>query len=231
MVKKELTKWVLATLIVQALSLFFAFSGISQISKKFDLVFQHKVNEQSVNQLAIISDNLKTRNVLRAQFTQKKHIKVLSRPLISKGSMIFAQEYGLYWQLDFPFHSKTIYLKNGMFHWKQRKRIPINKENKHSLIKGITSSFITTFSGNLAEMKKQYQIFFINHSNRWYLGLRPKYKPLSTVIKKIVLSGLTHSYFDILVIYDTGGDSTEIIFRMHPEQQNGLTSSERIYFQ
>jgi hypothetical protein len=231
MVKKKLTKQVLTVLFIQAILTVFAFSGTAQISKKYDEVFQHKIDEQSVTQLTIISDNLKTKSILKAQFTQKKHIKVLSRPLISKGTMIFAQKHGLYWQLEFPFHSKTVYLKSGIFQWKQGKRVTGNKGNKHSTIKGITGSFITLFSGKLSAIKKQYRIFFTHRSNRWYLGLMPKSTPLSTVIEKLVLSGQTHSDFDTLVIYDTGGDSTEITFRMLPEQQDSLTSSELKYFQ
>ena len=58
---------------------------------------------------------------IQADFTQEKHLKILARPLISKGSFIFRAPASLRWQYDSPINS-ILLLHNG----KIRKFIRIN---------------------------------------------------------------------------------------------------------
>ena len=118
-----------------------------------------------------LSQNLSTTKTLKANFSQAKKIKVLKRPLLSSGELIFDRSIGVFWKLTKPFESTVVIDKNKLTSIDDDgKKITIKAEDKPMLY-GFTKIFLSIFSGNTEELKKHFKIYYGLKNSEWEIGL------------------------------------------------------------
>lgn len=158
-----------------------------------------------------LSEELTKVKTLKSSFTQKKKIKVLKRPLISSGQLIFDRSTGVYWKLTKPYES-TIVIDNEKLTSidDNGKKVTVKASDKPMLY-GFTKIFMSIFAGNTAELKKHFEIYYKAENNEWRIGLVPTSSELKKVISKIVLSG-SESTVNAITLWENNGDQTDISF-------------------
>ncbi|WP_051536867.1 hypothetical protein [Shewanella marina] len=75
-------------------------------------LFEHPATAQQLSQL---KSQLAIKLPIRGDFTQSRYLKVLSKPLISQGKFIFAQQHGMVWQQVSPFRNSLVMTKTALY--------------------------------------------------------------------------------------------------------------------
>lgn len=158
-----------------------------------------------------LSQALSTTRTLKANFTQSKKIKVLKKPLLSSGKLIFDRETGVFWKLEKPFESIIVIDQTKLTSIDDEgKKITFKAEEKPMLY-GFTKIFLSIFSGNTEELKKHFTVYYGKSNGKWQIGLIPSSAELKKVLSKILLSGSNQTVSDIK-LWESNGDLTDIHF-------------------
>lgn len=153
---------------------------------------------------------------ISAQFNQLKHIKVLSRPLKSAGSMLFSQEKGLVWQVQKPIKSTSVLNNSEIKQFNSKDQLmPAQQASQNNKTADLSVIFLNLVSGNFAALEPHFTVTIacVDNTSNWQLKLTPKTKPLSTFFAEITLSGSSH--INSMQILEVNQDRTEITFIDH----------------
>ncbi|MBT4837105.1 MAG: outer membrane lipoprotein carrier protein LolA [Methylococcales bacterium] len=194
-------------------------------------LFKSPVADVSENiALRTISQLFQNKPIVRANFTQSKKIKILTRPLISSGSLLFSNDSGLYWKIKKPFSSIMILSEKGLTQLTNGEKKSLLKSTNSSSAQNFMNTFLFMFNGKFVEAERHFKLYFTQHKTRWTLGLIPKNKPISNVIKNIQFSGNQQQLLVNFKLRETSGDVTAIQFtdvRFQPI----LSAQEKNYFE
>ena len=148
-------------------------------------------------------------NSLEGEFSQQRHIRVLSLPLISTGSFNYKRGQGLIWETLTPIQNR-VEISPGQ---------GIVMTNNHEAVQTIASSqflaeiFLAVFSGDMRQIETLFTIE--NQSkeqqpsdNHWTLRLTPNDKRIASHISSIHLKGSQR--IEAISLREANGDSTEI---------------------
>lgn len=86
---------------------------------------------------------------LHAKFTQKRYLKNMERPLVSRGNLLVLPEYGLVWRVIEPFPNTLILSKSGIYQLEEGEA-EAQKVNAESQIFNLLSRVL---SGNLSKIE------------------------------------------------------------------------------
>ncbi len=148
---------------------------------------------------------------VRADFTQQKEVKALNKTLISKGNLLFSQDYGIIWSMKEPIVETIampatgelyIYDENG------------DRENGDggSFSGGMGKTMNGIFSGEFDKMMRVFSIFFTKTEDTWELILKPKRAQIKRMMSSITLRGNSNGEVTEFIILSTGGGTTAISF-------------------
>ena len=158
-----------------------------------------------------LSEELTKVKTLKSSFIQKKKIKVLKRPLVSSGELIFDRSIGVHWQLIMPYKSTIVIDNKKLTSIDDNGKKVTVKASEKPMLYGFTKIFMSIFAGNTDELKKHFQIYFKADTKGWRIGLIPTSSELKKVISKIVLSG-SESTVNAITLWESNGDQTDISF-------------------
>jgi len=175
-------------------------------------------------EFASVTHRLQRVQVMRSQFTQQKQIKILKKPLISKGIVVFSQQQGLYWQIDSPLHSITIFTKQGIF----EKKDGVVMRHTQAKTGNFGELLTAIFAGDTATLAGYFDVYFSVETDGWRIGLRPKTELLQQALRKITLQGRQH--VEEVVIEELRGDVTQLQFSAINTSPHQLTEQEQNYF-
>lgn len=194
-------------------------------------VFNHPLHlRKAPSGFQKISQHFQQTKILRADFSQTKKIKVLRRPLKSKGQFLFSSKHGIYWKTTHPFLSEILITDQGLFQRKNGKLISQLSSKQQPTVQGVLNAFILVFSGKFEEMDSYFSLFFFQKGTHWEIGFIPKQKGLSQLIHQMILTGDSYTSFQSFLIIETNGDSTNIEFQTNKDYAP-LSVVEQQYFE
>ena len=169
--------------------------------------------------LIAIADRLAESVRIRSEFYQEKTVRILRKPLVSTGRMIYQRDLGLFWNVEQPFPSSMVISTDSIIQRSGEQSLRIDASD-NPIVFGFAQVFFQLLSGDIGQLAEQFNVFFepssgivgdesvAKNSLLWRIGLVPKDKKLSKFISRIVLTGI--DAIDGIVIIDPAGDETKI---------------------
>ncbi len=170
----------------------------------FFLSLSHGFADDALNQ---INSRLTRSLITQGEFEQQKHLKVLHKPLVSKGNFTYHQSKGVIWQTLSPVTSMLLVNESHL----------INAQGEQLIPTTFGSVFQAMLGGDLSKLQDSF-IITAKQGDSWQLQLQPKEAMLQKIIQSITLSG--DNEIRALVIQETNGNSSQISFShiAHPTQ-------------
>ena len=158
-----------------------------------------------------VNRTLREARCVRADFDEEKRIKVLKRPLVAAGSIVFSAEHGLYRTTKTPFAQELLVAPTRLAQRDPKGRIEAIDVEKQPLAKGFVSAFLLVFTGKDKELAEEFELYFDGTPESWTMGFVPRRKPLSRFIASLVVTG-KGAAFQTLEVRETNGDRTSTRF-------------------
>ena len=148
------------------------------------------VYDKPVN-ISTFIDELPKMSSITCEFKQEKHLKNISKPIISGGNFKFIKDKGVYFETLYPIKSTVSYTDKD---YKQINNIIVAISNK-----------------KYSKLEKEFAFYFLKEKNTWTLGLKPKANTqTSNYINHITITGTNK--IDKINISLMNGNSTVLWF-------------------
>ncbi len=150
-----------------------------------------------------LSEQLAKPDVIHGQFIQKKHLRALPQPLISKGSFVLAKNHGLLWLLKTPLQQDYRITANG---------IARHDSNGWQLLPNKSAGaeqnrlFLAVLQGDSSGLQRDFELALSGTAQQWQLTLTPRSMLLKQVFKQINIDG--GALVQSIELLETQGDST-----------------------
>ncbi|KAA9001935.1 outer membrane lipoprotein carrier protein LolA [Affinibrenneria salicis] len=167
--------------------------------------------------------------VVRADFTQQREIKGMTRPLKSSGAMLIAQDKGLWWHQSAPF-PLTLVLDD-------RRMVQVMNDQPPQVVTADSNPQMFQFNHLLralfqADRKVLEQNFALNLTDlgnqQWRLVLTPITSPLDKLFNTITLNG--GEFLAGIALDDRQGDRTTIVLSNQRIAPRVLSDDEKKRF-
>ena len=158
--------------------------------------------------LADITSRLVKAPITQATFQQEKHLKILSRPLMSSGLFTYDQSKGVIWKTLVPAPSLLLVNESQLISGQGEQNVPA----------AFGKVFKAMLGGDLNELTEGFLLTGEHKNNTWQLQLTPTDQFLQKIINTITLSG--DSELRALELQEVTGNFTRISFTQisHPNQ-------------
>tara|TARA_R110000868_G_scaffold237757_4_gene492346 strand:- start:487 stop:1032 length:546 start_codon:yes stop_codon:yes gene_type:complete len=144
--------------------------------------------------------SLQTSSDQQGQFVQEKHLKVLSRPFVTKGNYHYQQNLGLMWHTQQPIESKIKITTDGVSELQADGHFKTLTTNSQ-----FSELLLALFNGEQQSLQQQFTLE--QQDNR--LTLTPKSAQIARVIVKITLL-IVDNGIQQIVLYEPEGNYTNI---------------------
>lgn len=187
-------------------------------------VFDHPVTDPHSNpELMAAVQRMASANRVRSEFRQTKTLKLLRRPLLSEGQMLFDRQHGLCWSIESPVKSELVVTPDRIVQGGNSITAQTNP-----VAFGFAQTFFRVLTGDLQTLQQQFEVFFESADGPWEIGLVPRDGQLQAVLQSIVLSGSDD--LDSVNIADHAGDVTTMEFFQRRTGGAELSAPERSCF-
>lgn len=201
----------------------------SQVVAQSDeaLLFTHPATEI---QLKTLSAQLNLGRSVSGDFTQYRQLKVLKKPLISRGTFLFDQGNGLIWQQLHPFTSSLILKDKQLIQIDSQGNIQIQTAGNvaaASALETMMPSLLTAMlTGDIKQLEQNFSLSFQQQKQQWQLGLIPKDPIAAKVLPKMIIEG--QQTISALILLSKNGDTSRI--ELSNLQNRPLTADELTRF-
>ncbi|MPY26500.1 outer membrane lipoprotein carrier protein LolA [Shewanella sp. YLB-07] len=188
-------------------------SVVSAQTAKFEALFQAEVNNQQIEKL---SKRLELSQHAKGKFTQYRSLKVLKKPLISKGSFIFDAQLGLVWSQEAPFKSTLILKDDALIQidssGKQQVSQTRGNQGAGALAQTLPTLLKALLGGELQTLDEHFSFYLLAADPQapWTLGLIPKDPLMLKAIPQMILEGTNQ--ISALTLVSANGDTSRIEF-------------------
>lgn len=142
---------------------------------------------------------LAAKPVVRAQFQQSKTIANSSKPMLSKGSLLFVKNQGVLWQLNSPVKADLVVTPRKMVQKTAHTQSVVNL--KQTPYGPAATVLLQLMSGNEAALRQHFQVTqFKQNGNTWSAGLQPKSASMKPLFSRIEING--GAYVNKIVLLD-----------------------------
>ena len=139
--------------------------------------------------LETVCKSLASKPNTTGDFTQTKTIQTNGRKLKSSGKYIIST-LGIYWKTEKPFPSSLILTENAMVQISANGTKSVMSGKDNQIFANISGTLSSVFSGNVDELKKNFECSFSEDNNGgWKILLTPKDSTIAAVMNTLVLSG------------------------------------------
>ncbi len=180
------------------------------------------------NSLSGISQLLARNSIICASFTQMKSLRVLKRPLLSKGKVIFVAHKGILWQVREPFPTRLLVKRDALVKWNDSGEPQRLGFEQFPIFGALARVFIAVFTGEIEPLRKNFDIESHLKDSIWQLTLTPRDNDLAEIFKRVHASG--GRFVDELRIEERHGDHTRIKFNNMNTTSCKIDKSEKGYF-
>ncbi len=178
--------------------------------------------------LAMANDDqiklLLARPFLKAEFSKVRKLKIMSRPFITSGKVLFLPERGLVWETVQPVRDVLFISADGVGYLDKEtnKRVKID----NPVVISASNVFMSIISLDLNKIKEIFEIKVmapVKGVQRYVLV--PKENNLKKAIKEIEIKGRVR--VEEILITENGGDSTSVIFKNEKFTKNAFSLDEQ----
>jgi len=178
--------------------------------------------------LGDIQQRLTKSDMLRAGFLQEKHLRALSRPLVSRGELTFVAGEGVLWRVLEPFVMTVLLAPEEIIEWDGDGEMRRVNTGANPMFQALGDVFLAILSGDTALLEKHFELSPGTSNARWRLLLRPKSEPLGAVIAHVQVIG--DRFVEEVEINEKKGDSTTLQFSDFTLGPFELNEIERNHF-
>lgn len=166
--------------------------------------------QQKKEVIAKINKAASALKTMKCEFTQTKHLSLLSDKMVSGGKMYYRQTDKLRWEYTSPY--SYLFIFNGTKVYvggKSRKDVIDTKTNK--VFKEVARIMMNTVTGKALSNSSDFSVDISSSASYWVVTLIPKKKDLKQMLKKIVLNFTkSNTMISEINIYEKNGDRTNI---------------------
>ncbi len=160
-------------------------------------------------------------------FTQTKSLKALSRPLVSRGRMVFVSGTGVLWQITSPFPSRILFKAEAVIRWGDDGVPKRTGFGRFPQFRALSDVFLAVFAGDTSRLETTFDASATVGTDNWTLALKPRDKDFAARISDIDVSG--GRYVEELRITEGQGDRTVIRFSGLTADGCVLSAAEKGY--
>ena len=162
----------------------------------------------AIDILEIIAVRLVKTPITQGEFRQEKHLKFLSKPLLSSGTFTYHQSKGVIWKTLSPVTSTL--LVNDV-------KLSVG-QGEQAIPPAFGRVFKALLGGELKRLGETFDITGKDQASGWQVHMTPKDEMLKKIIRSIRLTG--DSELRLLMLEEVNGNSTRIQFAeiSHPDQ-------------
>jgi hypothetical protein len=185
----------------------------------------------SAEEALALTARLKRKAVVRGNFKQERIMAILDRPLLADGSMLYAPEQGLLWNVDHPFSYQLILTDDYLIQVNQSDK-QIVESSDQPLAFSMARIFSQILSGNVSGASEYFSVYgnSVSETDRdasWILCLRPLNAPINRWLDRIYIQG--DQFIKQVRLVDLNQDFTRITFS-DIASSPGLNDAERRSF-
>lgn len=168
-----------------------------------------------------------------ADFTQSKTLRVLKRPLVSSGRLVFLADKGILWQVREPFPTRLLVKRDALIRWNESGEPERIAFAQSPVFGAFARVFIAMFTGAFAPLRENFAIESHLTEAAWRLDLTPRDRDagenvLARIFTRIRATG--GRFVDALEIEERRGDRTRITFSNVSTTTCRLDAAEKGYF-
>ena len=169
-----------------------------------------------------------TPDILRAEYTEIKHIPSLTKPLRSEGVFVYMKDKGLLWDMNAPFNMQTLITPKGLNQWVDGKTQP-QSEAAQKALHPILENISDIFAGNMTTLAYHFDITENSNENEWALKLIPTSDHIKPYLQDIKVRGARYIH-DVTITY--GKDKYTVVTYSNPQIGIAhITDKEREFFE
>ncbi len=163
-----------------------------------------------------------------ADFTQSKSLRALTRPLVSRGTLVFIAEKGVLWRVREPFPTQVLIKRDALISWNDEGKPQRLGFGQNPIFRSLSRVILAVFSGEIDRLRETFEIESAVSQSNWRLKLTPLETGFAAIIARISASG--GRFVDELRIEEGRGDQTIIKFSGMNTESCRLDNAEKNYF-
>lgn len=173
-------------------------------------VFAHPATPKEVLALtASATGPLADARVVRGEFTQRRFLAELPKPIESSGAFIFARDRGILWRTYKPFASQVVLSEDGLM--LQDEGAATVSVGAEPAMRFVAQVFFALFSLDIDALAADFALFGTHTDHGWSIGLEPRSAVLRAVFQRARIDGAGRA--ERVVLEDAYGDHTEILLQ------------------
>lgn len=170
------------------------------------------ISPQDSALLAKYEHNLTEHRHFTAQFTQKRHMSMFNKPLVSTGTIAFEYPDRIVFRYDTPFESVILFTEGTMKRYRKENDGYVEQPSLEIVAKAITKEILKYLSGSIFT-DSPYTIT-IDTVNPRHITLVPQRSAAKALFESIELFlPETKEYVERIRLNEPSGDYIEIIHR------------------
>ena len=152
-----------------------------------------RVLNEDVLMLQRVSFSPKEGEVL--DFSQKRNIAILSKPLLSEGQFLYRKNSGICWAINKPFPATLVLMESAIVQKNEDGSEHVIDALKNPIVAELTGLFTSIFSGDNQKVFSSFDVYLLQGKSSlmpkagWMLGLKPKGDSMIGIPKEIRLLG------------------------------------------
>jgi len=160
---------------------------------------------------------------VKADFVKTRKLKILSRPFITSGKILFLPEKGLVWHTTKPIEDILLIGHKGVSQLKNLDSAPVKIDNP--VIESASNVFITIFSLDLEKIKSIFTLKRLaNENNKQVYFLEAKDENIRKIIGRIEISGKER--VEQIYIEEVSGDSTLVKLKNEQTDKSSFDATD-----
>ena len=160
--------------------------------------------------LSDIQMRLLKSDMLRADFQQEKNLRVLSRPLMSEGKLLFIAGEGALWQVVEPFAVTVLMKSDEIIEWDGEGEMQPMDTSLNPVLHSLGEIILATLAGDTQFLNQHFDVSPTVSELGWGLILKPKSEELGAVISDVQIFG--DRFVEQVQISEMNGDLTKLQF-------------------
>lgn len=166
--------------------------------------------------------------LLRADFQQEHLLRILKRPLISRGRMVLARDRGVLWEVVEPQQVTYLIRPAEILEWNTEttpRRVGMAAVPGFKLL---TEMFMAALAGDLTALAAAFDAEMLPSETGWRVRLAPISPELSSFITVLEISG--DRFVEAVRMEEVGGDIMIFAFDNFQIEPTNLNEVEEAYF-
>ena len=162
--------------------------------------------------------------LLRANFTQEKRAAALTRPIVSRGRLTVAREYGVIWRVDAPLSMRLAYRSDALVEVDSEGRRRVRKFSDHRAQAEVARVIRALLAADFSALRQHFEVQGSAEGIRWQIDLVPRSPQVAQFVKSMRING--GRQIEQIRIVEGSADTT-LIYLRDIETPAALDADER----